>query len=259
MPKAVATTAQVTLTLRSRNGKTGPIPVSTTSAETCPPECPLQGEGCYADAGPLALHWRAVTERKRGVDWSTFTRQVAALPPGTLWRHNQAGDLPGAGSIIDDGDFRGLVDANEGRDGFTFSHKPVLGQSRIARHNRDLIAHANANGFTVNLSGNNLAHADELADLGIAPVTVILDAPEGVRHSLTTPAGRKVESCPATYLNTTCADCRLCAKPQRKVIVGFPLHGARVKAASHAIRKAETTDNKNVRITHKSAKNAFSS
>jgi len=54
---------------------------------------------------------------------------------------------------------------------------------------------------------------------------------------VTTPAGRKVATCPATYRDdVTCASCQLCQRKDRKVIVGFPAHGMRKKAASAIAR-----------------------
>jgi hypothetical protein len=67
------------LTLKSSNSKTGPIPVSTSSRDSCPPDCAMRAE-CYADAGPLALHWSAVTRAERGDDWPVFVSKIAALP-----------------------------------------------------------------------------------------------------------------------------------------------------------------------------------
>lgn len=43
----------------SGNAKCGPIPVTTTSADSCPPTCSFKGNGCYAESGPLAMHWKA--------------------------------------------------------------------------------------------------------------------------------------------------------------------------------------------------------
>ena len=57
---------QVALTMVSRNVKTGPIPVSTTTAKSCPANCPLVNNGCYGAGGPVAIHWRKVTEEKVG-------------------------------------------------------------------------------------------------------------------------------------------------------------------------------------------------
>lgn len=212
------------LTLQSRNQKTGPIPVSTTAAETCAASCPFnhanQG-GCYAEQGPLALFWRKVSAGTVGGTFAAFLEQVRKLPAGQLWRHNQAGDLPGAGDTIDAGELAELVEANRGKRGFTYTHKPPVGDNVTA------IAAANAGGFTINLSGNNPTHADELAELAIAPVVCVLPSTVSGNAKLTTAAGRRIVVCPATYRDdTTCATCGLCQRVDRKVIVGFPAHGA---------------------------------
>jgi len=215
-------------TLKSRNAKTGPIPTTVTSADTCPEACPLKAKGCYAKGGPLAMHWRAVTEGKRGGTLQALAADIAALPEGTLWRHNVAGDLPGQGDAIDKAGMLALISANEGKRGFTYTHKPPH-----AGANGDLIRFANAKGLTVNLSANTLAHADQLAALEIGPVVVVQDAVEGTRADTVTPEGRKVATCPATYRDdVTCATCGLCASTTRKVIVGFPAHGAAKRAAA---------------------------
>lgn len=215
------------LTLSSRNAKTGPIPVSTSSMESCPSACPFNSAnagGCYAMSGPLAIHWRKVTSGASGNAFATFLSQVEGLPEGQLWRHNQAGDLAGLGDSLDVAALAQLVEANKGRKGFTYTHKPL-----ISKEERAAIKGANDNGFTVNLSGNNLDHADSLYDLGIAPVVVVL--PKDARESVTTPKGRKVIVCPAAVRDdVTCATCGICAK-MRKAIVGFPAHGTGAKRA----------------------------
>jgi hypothetical protein len=217
------------LTLKSSNSKTGPIPVSTSSAKTCSPACPFQKNGCYADGGPLALHWAQVTSGKRGTDLESFCSSIAALPDGTLWRHNQAGDLPGVGDRIDPLALSALVVANAGKRGFTYTHKPMSLKS-----NRVAVASANVHGFTVNLSANNLAHADELAELAIAPVCVVVASDQ--TSNTVTPAGRKVVICPATQRDDiSCASCQLCQRQGARPIIGFPAHGASVKKANAAV------------------------
>jgi hypothetical protein len=208
---------QVHLTLKSANAKTGPIPVSTTSKESCPTDCSMRA-GCYASSGPLALHWSAVSNGTRGTDWATFTSQIAALPDGQLWRHNQAGDLPGDGTTVDPVRLGQLVAANIGRRGFTYSHY---------RDGASLswIKTANEHGFTVNLSANDLTDADALAETGAGPVVVVL--PSTQTENTTTPAGRRVVVCPATQRDdVSCATCQLCQR-QRSTIVGFPAHGTK--------------------------------
>lgn len=221
-------------TVRSRNVKTGPIPVTVSSGNTCPDACPFLTAGCYAASGPIALHWRAVSNGTRGSDLAALCDSIAALPAGQLWRHNAAGDLPGNGDAIDADALRQIADANAGKRGFTYTHKPPSHGDNAAH-----IATANAAGFTINLSGNNLAHADQLAELAIGPVVVVQDAPNGTRADTVTPAGRKVVTCPATYRdNVNCASCGLCAARNRNAIVGFPAHGVQKRAAA-AIAKGE--------------------
>jgi hypothetical protein len=216
---------QIQFTRVSRNAKTGPIPVTTTSEESCPAACPLKRNGCYAEGGPLAILWRKVTERKAGMAWDAAMAEIAKLPRGTLWRHNQAGDLPGIGDAIDADAMAGLTRANRGKRGYTYTHKPMTADNAVAV--TDAIAH----GFAVNLSANDLAHADELASLGIAPVVVVL--PADATRATTTPQGRKVAICPATISdNVNCASCGLCAVTGRKAIIGFPAHGAGKRKAS---------------------------
>ena len=208
---------QIHLTPKSANAKTGPIPVSTTTADSCPLDCAMR-TGCYASNGPLALHWQAVTNAKRGTDWSTFCASIAALPDDQLWRHNQAGDLPGDGTTVNPALLGELVAANKGKRGFTYSHY---------RDSESLqwIRHANQWGFTVNLSANDLQDADTLADTQCGPVVVVL--PSTTTANTTTPKGRKVVVCPATQRDdVSCATCQLCQR-QRETIVGFPAHGTK--------------------------------
>ncbi len=206
----------VSLTMKSGNAKVGPIPVSTSSEDTCPPSCGMYRE-CYAKMGPLRIHWWRVTDGKRGVEWAEFCDQVAALPDGQLWRHNQAGDLPGTGNALDAKALAKLVKANRGRRGFTYTHKPLATKAE-----RAAVAKANAAGFTVNLSADDLHAADRLAGLGIGPVVVVL--PSTQLTNTTTPEGRNVVVCPAYTHGVTCEECQLCQR-QTRAIVGFPAHG----------------------------------
>jgi hypothetical protein len=207
------------LTLMSNNVKTGRIPVSTISADTCPKTCG-QFKTCYAKTGPLALHWNKITAGLRGASLREFTAAIAALPPGQLWRHNQAGDLPGTDQTIDKRQLARLVKANTGKRGFTYTHKPMNARNAAA------VKYANENGFVVNLSADTLKQADTLKAQNIGPVVVVL--PASVTTNQATPAGHKIVICPATNRdNVTCASCKLCAWSGRQVIIGFPAHGSK--------------------------------
>jgi hypothetical protein len=125
--------------------------------------------------------------------------------------------LSGNGRALDPVSLGELVHANTGRRGFTYTH--YRDAASLA-----WIAHANAWGFTVNLSADSLADADTLADTGAGPVVCVL--PSSAHANTVTPAGRRVVVCPATVRDdVTCASCGLCQR-QRSVIVGFPAHGS---------------------------------
>ena len=251
----------VNLTLKSRNSKTGPIPVSTSGKQTCPDSCPLKKGPCYAMSGPLNLFWNKVSENKAGASFQMFCNQVRALPDGQLWRHNQSGDLAPSKTdpeTIDPQKLTDLVKANKGRRGFTFSHydplKNILNEYALGMANRQ--------GFTINLSGNDTDHADKLAALDIGPVVSVLPieyerkterGPNGKQWAETmpeykarlstlpgsTPQGNRLVVCPATYQDkTSCKTCGLCQKANRKTIVGFPAHGTSRRKADLVARGA---------------------
>lgn len=219
------------LTQISGNIKTGPIPVTTSDRATCPDACPLKAGGCYAKGGPLGIHWSMVSNGDRGDSLTALVRQIASFAVGQVWRHNQAGDLPGLNNRIDTDALSRITEANRGRRGWTYTHKPCEGDGNLETSNRAAVRHANQNGFTINLSANSLAHADRLADLDAGPVVAIV--PENAHATLTTPAGRKAIVCPAQQRDDiTCADCQMCQRANRSVIIAFRAHGA-------AKRKAE--------------------
>jgi hypothetical protein len=226
------------ITRKSANPITGPIMVTTSPRFTCPLSCPLRKDAdtatagaCYAEHGALGgFVWTLLDRTPAGGTFQNGNIKVygfdellfiiRSLPPGSLWRHNVAGDLSSNNkTTIDRAALRALTAANTGRRGFTFTHYDVL----INLANRQAIDEANKNGFTINLSANSLAHADQLADLRIAPVTVIL--PASTKQNMRTPNGRTVVVCPInTHPGVTCASCGLCAR-QRSTITGFPASG----------------------------------
>lgn len=240
----------VAFTRKSRNGKVGPIPVTTSGEKTCPPACPLKGAGCYADGGPLAIFWRKVTASPENHKFADLLEQIEALPAGQLWRHNQAGDLqprPENTDLLDHAALMDLALANIGRRGFTYTHYDPIAYPENARS----IAAANRAGFTVNLSGNNPGHADDLADQDCGPVVTVLPQEYERKNKkgewqeslvdykarlealpMATPKGRTIAVCPATFTDTNCKACQLCQRQQRKAIVGFPAHGFRTRKAN---------------------------
>lgn len=216
------------ITRVSRNLKTGPIPVTTTSENSCPTTCPLYGKGCYAKTGPLAFHWKKVSDpnEKRSLDFKEFLSEIKKLPKGQLWRHNQAGDLPHIEGVIISDKVVQLVQANRLKNGFTYTHHDLTNTQ-----NYNNVKFMNENGFTVNHSANNVQAAVKAYRKfsGIPVVTLLpIDAP-----NVQTVSGVKVVACPAEKSEkVNCANCGLCADSKRNYIIGFRVHGTQKKAAN---------------------------
>lgn len=225
------------LTLISSNKKTGPIPVSTHSRDSCPTSCKMRDAGCYAELGPMAIHWKKVTEGLRGGGFKDFLNQIKQLPKKAIWRYAQAGDLPGEGDEIDRAELLALAKANRGRRVIAFTHKPLTPK------NLEAIQQAEQFGFHINASADSLAEADDLISKGVSVVTVLpsyygrkkAETLHAYRQRLnnlprTTPSGTILSVCPATYTDTTCQLCGVCSKRRaRGVVIGFPAHGSKTR------------------------------
>ena len=210
---------------RSGDRKLGGIPACYVSGSTCPDACSLKGAGCYAEQSYQKAHWRRASQL--GDPWGEFLARVRELKPGTLWRYAVAGDMPGAGDALDRFELSMLVEANAGRRGFAFTHKPLADELE-----REAVRRGNAAGFVINLSADGLADADRKLAMRTAPVVAVV--PEGTPRNFTTPGGAKGVVCPAELRPgaVTCASCGLCAKGDRKAIVGFVAHGNHARRVS---------------------------
>jgi hypothetical protein len=213
------------LTVNSENRKTGKIPVSMTSKDSCPPTCGML-PFCYAKTSNLGCTWEHLSQGNlaSGISWESFCEAVRALPTATtIWRHNQAGDLPGFRGKLSRPKCLALAQANNhhyNRGGFTYTHYAPT------RHNRAIISEMIELGFAINLSADSLGHADYLAAFNVAPVAVVLPS-TGINCK--TPEGRTVMVCPHATRGIQCCECRLCQKLSRKTIIGLPAHGVFTK------------------------------
>jgi len=217
------------LVKKSSNAKIGPIPATNSARATCPPACPLAGAGgCYAEAGfHTRLNWDKLDAGERGKEWREFVADIAALPDGTLWRHNVSGDLPPiAPDQLDQSKVSELVSANKGKRGFTYTHYPM------SRVNSRIVRTANDSGFTINASANTEAQAIDYANRGLPTVAIISKQERGENWHGFERSGVRFVQCPAEYKEgVTCKSCKLCSHAKRKTVVGFTVHGTRAKSA----------------------------
>ena len=230
--------AYFSFTRTSGNAKTGPIATSMTTSDSCPDACGLKGQGCYARFSFTGMQWKKLdqkAEQGTAMDLQAFIGSILALPKGAPFRHNVAGDLPDADTLD------AIAAAAQARrlQGWTYTHHHAPACMRSS------IAQANASpGFAVNLSADSPAHADELAALRIGPVVTVVSPDAWARgteqgqakNTSKTPTGQMIVRCPAEYIDSmTCAACLLCAKPDRRGIVGFTAHGSGKNKASNMV------------------------
>lgn len=158
-------------------------------------------------------------------------KEVRQINPGALWRHNVAGDLPGRNNKIDKNKLYSLVDANKGKRGFTYTHKPVWKHFE-AKNNLQAITYANRKGFTVNLSANTIEEAIFYKSKWNLPVTSLVEEDYSQKTKVLED-GLKLIVCPAvTHDNVTCKSCGLCQKRNRDSIILFPAHGKQKRQTS---------------------------
>ena len=131
-PPKEATLDKYLITRRSENIHTGPIMVTTSPRVTCPFACPLRrsattpttAAACYAEHGALGgFVWTLLDRLPVGGSYQNGNIKVygfdellfviRSLPPGSLWRHNVAGDLTSNNrSTIDHLALKLLTEAN---------------------------------------------------------------------------------------------------------------------------------------------------
>ena len=116
------------------NAKTGLL-TSTSSKDTCPDICPLKGKGCYARFGNLSRTWENVSNGKWTMEFSAFLNRIKMLPEGSLWRHNQAGDLPGINLAIDGKVLSQIVEANKVKGVYAGACSDVYAAERLVKSN----------------------------------------------------------------------------------------------------------------------------
>ena len=225
---------KIRLTEESKNKKLGKMPTTTTERKSCPDSCRWKNGDCYGEKYHTSMIWKETETginkrwgKKFSNSWNDTMKAIKNFPESVdIWRHNQIGDLPNKGNdneSIDEKKLDQLVKANNGRRVICFTHKhsrkhPDFKNGKIDYKNIELIKKANDNGFTMNLSANDLEHADELAKHGL-PVAVVVD-----EHTTATPDGRPVAMCLSQTKGLTCKQCKLCSVNTRKTIVGFLKH-----------------------------------
>lgn len=229
------------ITSKSKNRKTGPIPVTSRAQSTCPTSCPFFNNGCYGEnrgANPRTLFEIARNSetaltvdgleramRKRGNPTRFNGRALRRVLP--IVRDREVGDVldPATGEI-DHTWLRGVAGAAR-RVGMT-----VFGYTHVRNVWRSDVP----DGYVMNASCETPDDVADAWDRGL-PAVVVGDRDQ---WSAMMPGTRFV-SCPAESIDVTCAECGLCAKqsrmddPESAPVIVFRPHGQRLAKVWDAI------------------------
>jgi hypothetical protein len=216
---------------RSGNTKTGDIPVTYRPMRTCEPTCPFlpskDSGGCYGTGRIFAMAEKLTGERSADdVDATLAKRNPAAR----YMRDRVVGDVidvDADGSVTVDVEYiEAVADAAARNDltAFGYSHA-------WPRFTPEDVARMAASGYVMNASCETPADVDAALAMGLPATIANDDVAEGAMIG-----GGRVVTCPAqTRDDVDCASCGLCAKPQRKAVVRFLIHGTAKRKATAAV------------------------
>ena len=214
----------------SSNKKTGPIPVTTTSKNSCPASCGMR-HVCYAKNSYLAMHWAQVSNGFRSKRWREHLEDLESLPFGSPLRLNQAGDLVASASgRLSCAFINGLLSVVKSRrlQAWTYTH-----HDHTVGDNGKLLRRANREGLRINVSTETEESADRAIASGLPAVLAV--SSEETRTVWRTPGRNLVKVCPAQLRDTDCNRCMLCHKRGSKVIIAFLAHGSRKSRANQQL------------------------
>jgi hypothetical protein len=179
---------------------------------TCPPDCPLLGNGCYAQNGKVS--WQA-KDRYSEDDGAVFLRELGRLPQGAIVRLHVSGDVMLDGEL-DTAYLQALIDGAAARPDLLF-----FGYTHAWRHiDRERWV------FPPNLVINASCDSEDDAHTARAwgwDVTTVVPSDTAWRRSGDTVI------CPNQTVGLSCYECKLCMQPDRKLSVAFKAHGTQTR------------------------------
>jgi hypothetical protein len=211
----------------SDNVKLGKISMTAASQESCPPTCPLRGQGCYSESGRPNL----VTQR---LNKSTVTNPldiakaeaeaIRKLSGRRMLRIHTVGDV-----YIKEG-VQVLAEAasehidKHGMPVFTYTHGHETEREDWGK-------------ISVLRSCETFKQVKKAHEDGFAAAMVVEshDSPNAVNHE-----GFTIIPCPQqTGKAANCAACKLCTQDKklhaRKAVIAFAIHGARKTKAKEIL------------------------
>lgn len=208
----------------SGNTKTGPMGVSYRAESTCPTDCAFYRSGCYG-TGRL---WGYANRASLGMSLTAATDAIrkASRKGARYFRDRVLGDIALPDGTADVGYLLTIAAACE-----PVGVKPYGYTHAWRRMSRADVDQVRASGYALNASCETVEDITAAVELGLDPVLVNDNIPEGARI-----AGRKVVTCPEqTGRVENCATCGICAQTDRRNVIRFQVHGTAKRAATAAV------------------------
>jgi hypothetical protein len=213
----------------SGNAKTGRMPVTYRTADTCPRTCPFLPRtmggngGCYGTGRIFGSAAKYATT----MSTADALSKLARAPKGSRYmRDRVVGDLVDASGGFDMPYVAAIAEVADsaGLQVFGYTHAwPIMTAGDVAA--------VKATGYVLNASCETAEDVSRAVSLGMPTVIAGDSWADGE-----VVAGRRIVTCPAqTRDDVTCASCGLCAKPDRACTVRFLIHGAAKSQAAASI------------------------
>ena len=220
--------------LHAGNRKTGAIAQGYTSGNSCAERCAFNHKnGCYAAYWNTFRVWKETISPK-SLTLAEYCKCIESLPEGSLFRHGVAGDfaIPGTSSL-DVAEIRAITGA-AGRAGVK-----LYGYTHCEQNSAlfaELTRAREEDGAIINCSCERLDQAKRVQAAGC---DAVLAAPELTQELKA--AGCIL--CPAIKSRgaINCAQCKICAK-HRKAVVVFTPHGAGSTKVIRVLRRLNSAE-----------------
>ena len=192
---------------------------------TCPRSCPLI-DACYAKQGRVNLHQRGASSLDDG---SIYRDWVRTLPQDAMVRLHVSGDIMRPdGSDTPDGPYLdAMAEAAEER--------PDVVAYGYTHAWRDVPSSINRPNLVINASCDTAEDIEDARAAGWDVVTVVPSTVQWRRRG-------DVVVCPQQTSGIPCDKCRLCMRPNRRLVVAFKAHGVKRSTLDARLDAGEPSD-----------------
>jgi hypothetical protein len=213
----------------SHNKKTGSMPVTSTSSNSCPLTCGLYKD-CYGKSSYTRIQWDKLD--KKGIDFNQLINLINSLRKNSPIRFNVVGDLTNNDGIVDATKLIKLANTVKNRDLDMILYTHL----ELSYLNVKSFQLAFSKGLNINISCEAIDKAKKALNYGLNTVIVL---PIGSINKVLKIDDLIVVRCPNEYnAKIQCVKCMLCSKDrvEKRVVVAFTAHSTSKKRLSEKLK-----------------------